>query len=118
MIQQTEYVAVGASSVRTFNNDVPSGADTTSGYYITYIMAPEDEGGGFTGVSWYFGELGNPLNAAGLSSYEEVRRRYDENRGNLNDVFSSWTTNSSDDAIHYFASDLLWNKARQCISYA
>ncbi len=116
MIQQTEYVAVGASSVRTFNNDVPSGADTTSGYYITYIMAPEAQGGGFTGSGWFFSQKGNPLDASGLHDYEAVLAEYEkDNRNNLNTVFSSWLAIAGEDNVHDFC-NYLWDNARSCIS--
>ncbi len=102
---QTVYVEVQASSVATFSVDVPSGADTTSGYYITYEMS---ENGGFSGQDWYFGYNGNPLNAAGLNNFEAVLEKYNSNGGHLNDVFASWLTNSGAEAVHSFC-NTLWN---------
>ena len=108
------YLPVDAD-VAPLNLDIPSGSDTTSGYYITYEMASEGDGGGFSGISWYFGVSGNPLEAAGLNDYEAVRSRYDTNGGNLNDVFKGWVSNSGPDAVHGFCSHL-WDYARNCIT--
>ena len=108
------YLPVDAD-VAPLNLDIPSGSDTTSGYYITYEMASEDDGGGFSGISWYFSESGNPLVAAGLKDYESVRSKYDTNGGNLNDVFGAWLTNSGPDAVHDFC-HYLWENARSCIT--
>ena len=37
---QTVYVPVEASGVNTYAVNIPSGADTTSGYYLSYNAAP------------------------------------------------------------------------------
>lgn len=112
---QTVYVEVGASAINTFNIDVPSGADTTSGYYITYQMAPEENGGGFTGQSWFLDQVGNPLTAYGLNNYDEILNEYNKNLGNLNTVFSSWISIAGADAVHDFC-NFLWDEARECIT--
>lgn len=113
---QTAYVEVQANSVSTFSVDIPSGTDTTSGYYITYeIAATAEEGGGFTGNGWFWQTTGNPLEAAGLYDFTAVEDRYSSNGGNLNDVFSNWITNAGEEGVHYFC-NYLWEYARNCIS--
>lgn len=113
---QTAYVEVQANSVSTFSVDIPSGTDTTSGYYITYEIAETAEaGGGFTGHGWFWDIQGNPLQAAGLNSFSMVEDRYNSNGGNLNDVFGSWITNIGEDNVHSFCV-YLWSNARNCIS--
>ena len=113
---QTAYVEVQANSVSTFSVDIPSGTDTTSGYYITYEIAETAEaGGGFTGHGWFWGVEGNPLQAAGISDFTAVEERYNSNGGNLNDVFRAWLATSGEDNVHFFC-DHLWTNARNCIS--
>ena len=107
---QTVYVDVSGSAVSTFAA-VPSGSDTTSGYYITYVVA---EDGGFSGMNWYWDIPGNPLKTAGLNDYTSVLNRYNANGGNLNDVFGSWLSNAGADLVHSFCNHL-WNNARGCI---
>ena len=109
---QQVYVELQASQVSTFSVDVPSGADTTSGYYITYQVTPE---GGFTGISWYFGVYGNPLEAAGLDTYEKIEERYKSNENNLNDVFDQWLSSVGAEGVHSFC-NYLWDNARNCIT--
>ena len=113
---QTVYVEVQANSVSTFAVDIPSGSDTTSGYYITYeLAATAGEGGGFTGQGWFWGTRGNPLEVAGIYEFTTVEERYNANGGNLNDVVRGWITNAGEDNVHYFCS-YLWDNARNCIS--
>lgn len=108
------YLPVQAS-IAPMSLDVPSGADTTSGYYISYEMAPEEEGGGFSGSGWFFGVTGNPLDTAGLKDYASVETKFNSNGGNLNDVFSSWLGSAGPDAVHSFC-NYLWENVRNCIT--
>ena len=41
---QTVYVPVEASGVNTYAVNIPSGADTTSGYYLSYNVGGENSG--------------------------------------------------------------------------
>ena len=57
---ETQYVTVEAN-VTLARVAIPSDADTTSGYYITYLVATEANGGGFSGQSWLLEDPGNPF---------------------------------------------------------
>ena len=87
---QTVYVPVEASNVATFAVDIPSGADTTSGYYITYEVMT-GEGGGYTGTGWYLDDKDDPFQGYdGVTVEQDIIDLYNSNGGNLNAVFSSW----------------------------
>lgn len=108
---QTVYVAVGASSINTFNVDIPSGVDTTSGYYLTY-NATVGEGGGFTGTGWYLTEKNDPFEGyIGITDEQDIIDLYQENGGDLTNVFSTWIQRLGDLAVSNFCNKLMNNAA-------
>ena len=71
---QTVYVPVEASGVNTYAVNIPSGADTTSGYYLSYNVGGENSG--FTGISWYLDKPGNPFSGfQGISNNRILREQ-------------------------------------------
>ena len=121
-MSQTVYVPVEASNVATFAVDIPSGADTTSGYYITYEVAT-GEGGGYTGTGWYLDPSihNDPFEGyLGISTEQDIVNLYNSNGGNLNAVFSSWLTRVSDVDVSNFCNMLMNNQAytNGCIRFA
>lgn len=104
---QTVYVEVGASAINTFNIDVPSGADTTSGYYLSY-NAITGSGGGFTGTGWYLSEPGNPFTSfSGITSEQDIVDYYNEHNDNLTGIFSTWLTRVDERAVSSFCNKLM-----------
>lgn len=98
----TEYVPIQGGVVNTLAA-IPSDADTTSGYYLSYVVTTEGNGGGFTGNSWCLLEPGNPFTefnfSAFLSSNEMQGGDKDDwivtmynKYGNLNYIFQTWST--------------------------
>lgn len=95
-MSQTIYIEVQANSVSTFSRSNLSDYDTTSGYYISYSPTTGD-GGGYTGTGWYLTEENDPFDGyintstgQEVASESEIVNIYNNNGGNLNDVFSSW----------------------------
>lgn len=114
----TFYVEVQANQISTFSVDIPSGVDTTSGYYISYNVALENAGGGFTGTGWYLDELGNPFTGTELSTEQAIIDHYNGNQGNLNDIFGGWIGNAGEVAVSNFCNMLMNGEAYSsgCIS--
>ena len=98
---QTVYVPVEASGVNTYAVNIPSGADTTSGYYLSYNVGGENSG--FTGISWYL----------------DIIEYYESNQ-NLNAVFSTWINRVGEVAVSDFCNDLMHGEAYSngCITMA
>lgn len=95
---ETVYVPVEAAT--TYTRSVPSDADVTSGYYLSYIPTAD---GGFTGISWCLEDLRDPFEGFDFktalgedyregSSTEECIVQLYTKEGSLNKVFSSWGT--------------------------
>lgn len=103
---QTVYIPVQASNVNTFST-IPSGADTTSGYYLSYVAALTEEGGGFSGHGWCLDLPGNPF--TGKYSIEEDIIDHYNYYNNLNDVFSSWENRVGDRAVSEFCHNMMAN---------
>ena len=116
---QTVYVEVGASSVNTFSVDIPSGADTTSGYYLSYEVSAE-EGGGFTGTGWYLDVDYNPFYGMGITKPQEVVDLYNSSGNNLNSVFSTWVERAGEVNVSDFCNALMHGQAytNGCITMA
>lgn len=101
------YVAVRAS--RADDNSVPSGHDTTSGYYITYIPTEE---GGYTGTGWYltgpYSEMQPFYEYTGtdgmlVETAQDILDVYESKTPpNLNEVFSTWISRVGDRNVHDF----------------
>lgn len=113
-MSQTVYVPVEASNVATFAVEVPSGADTTSGYYITYDVALSENGGGYTGTGWYLQDTYNndPFEGYdGINTEQDIIDLYSSSGNNLNAVFSSWLTRVSDVGVSNFCNMLMNGQA-------
>ncbi len=104
-MMDTVYVPVEANSV-TARAVIPSGADTTSGYYLTYEVSA-GEGGGFSGISWCLDEPGNPFQGyAGIQNAQDIVDYYNRH-GNLNDIFSTWFERVDDLSVSNFCNKLM-----------
>lgn len=55
---------------------------------------------------WYWKTPGNPLEAGGLNSYDDVLVKYNSNNGNLNDIFENWLKVSGPEDVHSFCNKL------------
>lgn len=115
---QTVYVPVEASGVNTYAVNIPSGADTTSGYYLSYNVGGENSG--FTGINWYLDKPGNPFSGfQGISNEQDIIEYYESNQ-NLNAVFSTWINRVGEVAVSDFCNDLMHGEAYSngCITMA
>ena len=103
---QTVYVPVQASNVNTLSV-IPSGADTTSGYYLSYEVTT-GIGGGFTGHGWCLGVEGNPFEGfEGIKSEQDIVDYYNSHGESLDDVFSSWITRVGDVNVSDFCNKMM-----------
>lgn len=115
-MMDTVYVPVEANSV-TARAVIPSDADTTSGYYLTYEVSA-GEGGGFTGISWCLDEPGNPFQGyAGITNEQDIVNHYNRH-GNLNDIFATWITRAGELGVTDFCYKLMHSGyyTKGCIS--
>lgn len=112
----TFYVEVQANQISTFSVNIPSGADTTSGYYISYQVALGNDGGGFTGTGWYLDDPKSPL-AGMFTSDEEIIKYYNEHQ-NLDTYFAGWMGRVGEVGVSDFCNSLMHNDAyvNGCIS--
>lgn len=108
-MMDTVYVPVEANSV-TARAVIPSDADTTSGYYLTYEVSA-GEGGGFTGISWCLDEPGNPFQGySGITTEQDIVNHYNRH-GNLNDIFATWMERVGERGVSSFCNTLIGNDA-------
>lgn len=116
-----EYSTVYARSIDTYDSQQASGNDgdmtLVGGYTFTWEYDPNGQSG-FTGVSWFEGVSGSPLQATGYSVEEVETNLKNGTWTNLNVIFEAWQDyveeNSSVHVASDFAKYLTNNNAAGC----